>query len=1652
MVPAHGGVLARNGLPFQGQQRGLTSPTDDIFQLLLGTPQQIEFPPFSSTEPIVVSQVSTTWIGGPGNWNDPAKWSGGVVPNNGTPAGTTYNVFIDNGNVNFSTVTITTPVTIDSLNVSANDTLTINNGTSLTVVNSGAGTGVIANNGIIRLSGGPNFTDLIIDGDVYVSGNGAIHLFNGIKNRIYALSATDTLTNDGNTIHGSGNIGNNSLTLNNQGTIRANTFETLTIDPAGGGCINGGLIEALGASNTLVLNDGAFNNTGGTIFANSGKIEVNAGSLVTGGTVNVSSIPGSTLRMKGGSVTGGTLNNSGTILLETGTTSTIGGTINNQLSGLLPVDNATLSIPAMSALNNFGTVTIDTDAALTMDPSVTYTQTGSGSRTSVNGDLTGGQVNILGGVLFGNGTINAVLNNSARIRPGMFEFAPGILTLNGNYTHSTSGIFVAELNGSDSGVGYDSLHANGTINLEGGLELAGSFAPAIGDEFLIVQNDGTDAITGTFSGFPEAFTFDRNGQQFRISYVGGTGNDVVVTTLTAANQAPTVNAGSDQTITLPSTATLSGTASDDGLPNPPAILTTTWSKLSGPGTVTFGNPGSLNTTASFSQAGSYVLRLTANDTALIATDDVSITVNPQPNQAPTVNAGSDQIITLPSGTTLNATASDDGLPNPPATLTTTWSHFSGGSGGVAFGDPQSLNTTVSFTQPGVYVLRLRANDSAITSSDDVTITVNPEANQAPTVNAGLDQTITLPNSALLTGTASDDGFPNPPAALTFTWSKVGGPGAVTFGDAGSLNTTASFSQSGTYVLRLTANDGDLATSDDMWVSVNPELTQFTVSNNNNDGAGSLRQAVLNANASANPNVTIDFTPNVRGKIVLTSFSIVIYRPIGTNLTINGPGADVLSVETPLFMGPSFGVFRVDLGNIKISNLRISRGNEGGKFPGGGIQVLEGANLTLEGCTISENRGGAIATQSGSTLTINNSLIAGNEDFGIYGAGDLNISNSTVADNFLFNFAGIHWLNGAVSLTNVTVSGNRGFASGIAFNTSNATILNSTITNNGNVSPAGNVGGLQIENGATVNIKNTIIAKNLSSIVAEDVSGTVVSQGNNLIGDTRGSTGFTSADLRNVNPQLGGFANNGGATYTHSLRSTSPAINAGNNSGAPATDQRGVARPNGTTVDIGAYESGVRPTAFGKIVFVSERNGNPEIYSINADGTSTTRLTTNSGTDEFPDWSPDGSKIAFSTDRNGNFEIYTMNADGSALTRLTTNSVPDTEPAYSPDGTKIAFVRNGAGIFLMNTDGTNQSAVPNTTDGASPSWSPDGMRITFTCNNSGSAICKIDADGTNRTPFAFNDAIHTSPAWSPDGNSIAFSIDFDSSPLLYFYNPHNVEVVRPMFNASSGNEVIAYAPAFSPDGAKLAFGRPNLLLRDADGGNPVFLINSTINGNSSQPDWFGQNTLAGTNVSAAYGTTTVTFSGVFSGGTTNVVPIDPTTAGTVPGGYSLGAGFPAYEITTTATYSAPLTVCLQVPSVTVEATFNALTLFHSENGVLIDRTSSRDFPTRTICATVDSLSPFVVAEDLTPTAANVSVGGRVLTSDGIGISKVRISIADQSGETRRAMTNSFGYYNFDEVPAGQTYVIAASHKRYLFGPQVLTVTENITNLDFFAEAK
>jgi hypothetical protein len=214
--------------------------------------------------------------------------------------------------------------------------------------------------------------------------------------------------------------------------------------------------------------------------------------------------------------------------------------------------------------------------------------------------------------------------------------------------------------------------------------------------------------------------------------------------LSAGNVPPVVRAGSDQTLVLPGTITVSGTVSDDGLPY--NQLSYSWQIVAAPGQVTITNPTSLTTSVAFSREGFYVLRLSASDGQYFSNDDIGVVVI-QGNQAPIVNAGQPMTVTQDAPViTLKGDVQDDGLPYG-SKATSQWSKVSG-PGNVTFGAPNSAVTNVAFSAPGVYVLSLSASDTQLSASATVNITVNPPTPRILSVSPdsaapGQTRTVTL---------------------------------------------------------------------------------------------------------------------------------------------------------------------------------------------------------------------------------------------------------------------------------------------------------------------------------------------------------------------------------------------------------------------------------------------------------------------------------------------------------------------------------------------------------------------------------------------------------------------------------------------------------------------------------------------------------------------------------------------------------------------------------------------------------------------------------------------------------------------------------------------------------------------------------------------
>ena len=241
----------------------------------------------------------------------------------------------------------------------------------------------------------------------------------------------------------------------------------------------------------------------------------------------------------------------------------------------------------------------------------------------------------------------------------------------------------------------------------------------------------------------------------------------------------------------------------------------------------------------------------------------------------------------------------------------------------------------------------------------------------------------------------------------------------------------------------------------------------------------------------------------------------------------------------------------------------------------------------------------------------------------------------------------------------------------------------------------------------------------------------------------------------------------------------------------------------------------------QIAFASDRDGNFEIYVMDADGSNLRRLTNNGDRDVYPSWSPDGQQIAFVSDRDGNFEIYVMDADGSNPENRTNNPDSDGAPSWSPDGQQIAFMSNRDGnseIYVIGW-GVFSRLTHDPTDAPAwdrfPSWSPDGQQIAFVSDREGRrGIYVMDSDGDNLRRLTDHPASDGAPSWSPDGERIAFE---DSDSEIYVMDSDGDNLRRLTINGDRD-----VYPSWSPDGQQIAFASDRegdsfeIYVMDADG--------------------------------------------------------------------------------------------------------------------------------------------------------------------------------------------------------------------------------------------
>ncbi len=268
-------------------------------------------------------------------------------------------------------------------------------------------------------------------------------------------------------------------------------------------------------------------------------------------------------------------------------------------------------------------------------------------------------------------------------------------------------------------------------------------------------------------------------------------------------------------------------------------------------------------------------------------------------------------------------------------------------------------------------------------------------------------------------------------------------------------------------------------------------------------------------------------------------------------------------------------------------------------------------------------------------------------------------------------------------------------------------------------------------------------------------------------------------------------------------------------------------------------SGEKAIFTTKIVFVSGRDGNDELYMMDYDGQNQTRLTFNTIRDYMPAWAPDGKKIAYTSYKNLNAGLYILDLEAGKVSPVSTRGT-NFSPSFSPDGKKLAFCSTMDGnteIYVCGADGKNTKRLTfNESIDSSPSWSPTNREITFISDRSGQGqpqVYIMDAEGSNVRRVSFGGSYHDAPAWSPTGDRIVYVSRVENIFDLYVLNLRNNQIVK-LTESNARNE----SPSWSSDGRHIVFtsnlsGSIQLYAIDYDGAN---LRRLTSLDNNKLPDW------------------------------------------------------------------------------------------------------------------------------------------------------------------------------------------------------------------------
>lgn len=931
-----------------------------------------------------------------------------------------------------------------------------------------------------------------------------------------------------------------------------------------------------------------------------------------------------------------------------------------------------------------------------------------------------------------------------------------------------------------------------------------------------------------------------------------------------------------------------------------------------------------------------------------------------------------------------------------ATPVINWANPAGITYGTALSNTQ-LNATVTNPNDNSTVgsaVYSPVNGTILHVGNNQVLAANftPTGQDANNYNSALQKNVSINvTRATLTITADNKGRPvntaNPP--LTYTPSGfVNGDTASVLGGAPDLSTTATTgSPAADYPITITL--GTLSASDYSFNFVNGTLSVgkvVPVINWSNPadivyGTALTRPAQLSATAT-DPNTNAA----VGGTFTYPQEGAVLHVGNSQTLTANFAPSDTTNYSAPSQ--------KTVLINVTKATLTITAGDKSKSYraanpvltftPSGFVNgdsaaVLSGAPVLSTAATTTSNAGGYSISAAQGTLT------AADYSFNFV-AGTLTVNKATPV---------ISWSNPADIVFGTALSGTQLNATASNPNDSSSVIPGGSSTYSPAETTVLNAGNNQILAYNLVPADTTNYNAPAQKTVSINVlkSDQTISFSPSLQDKVVGEAPFpvsASASPSNLSVTLSiqsGPATISGNTVT--ITGAGPvtvhATQAGNsNFNSAATDQSFiVASAPGLVTINGRF-----------VVGDLDNTGKPSIFSMNVDGTNIKKVQPTLPESYHPAWSPEGTRIAFSARwfSNQGVHLSVMNTDGSNVQNLGYLTEPDAQSdsqiAWSPDGKSLAWICDNSGLGfsklclrqVYNSYTATTVPAPSFQSPSSPAWSPDSKKIVF------AALDQTFFDSTifsyRRRIYVYNIATRTvtrltnpssqdegQPNWSPDGTRILFG---RSSGIW-------------VMNADGSNQKQLTAaqdslPKWSLDMKQIALVRHDsattngIYVMNADGTNAVKIYGSS---NNLAFDWqlapINVTTPAGAGATVDDGPVSLSFSNVGTAGTTSVIPINPSSAGSLPGGFAIDGASIAFDVTTTASYTAPITVCFSVPPVTgqTEAQFNALKLMHGENGVLVDRTIGHDFASRSICAKVNSLSPFLLATDLNPPATNES---------------------------------------------------------------------------------